>query len=88
VLSRPVLTDQQSSTRRSGLSNASSMGWWRSLTVDVLVACVFQAETDHQVGRGHDLTFINVASVRIPRVPSQRREFTLAGLLACTFHRM
>jgi hypothetical protein len=53
------------------LSVSECLNWWSGLTIHIFIASVFEAETNNIIGCIQDLGSIDIASVGIPRIPSQ-----------------
>jgi len=90
--SRPLLTDQQSSTKRYIIQPSLFLLFLKilykyikacrkkegeELTIHILVPQISQPQIDHLRRGRHDLVLVDVASERVPRVPAQRGEAAL-----------
>lgn len=81
---RPLLIDQQSSTRESvnylweeNVYCIFPSGYRLELTVDIFVSEILEPKIDNLVCGSQDLGLIHVAMEGIPRIPTQCRELAL-----------
>jgi hypothetical protein len=60
------------------LSVSECVNWWSGLTIHIFITSVFETEINNIIGCIQNLGSIDVASIGIPRIPSQSWKSSLS----------